>query len=279
MHDMHMAGFSAGGQHCCLTGGNLREDPPQKTLVPARPRRPGPTIKKHAIHAGTCSACLRFAGILARMAAKWRRGRGVRQHVPTSGHGWPYAAHARIRARRAPDGVPAAGLGEPKRRQDPRLFEPRAPRRRKQVLGIRVAVMLTQAPNHVVAGWRHSDNRSLRVYDNDSYARTQGTYTLLGVEVMWRGRAVAVMKEGSPLHHIALEHVPPRRTPHAARDEQTQAPSDSEDSWESESNDEHRARNQPPSSANSGGGSEWPVYDNPVATRVAPQSMDSSDGG
>ena len=133
MHDMHMAGFSAGGQHCCLTGGNLREDPPQKTLVPARPRRPGPTIKKHAIHAGTCSACLRFAGILARMAAKWRRGRGVRQHVPTSGHGWPYAAHARIRARRAPDGVPAAGLGEPKLRQDPWLFEPRAPRRRKQV--------------------------------------------------------------------------------------------------------------------------------------------------
>ena len=133
MHDMHMAGFSAGGRHHCLTGGNLREDPPKKTLVPVRPRRPGPTIKKHTIHAELRSACLRSAGIHARMAAEWRRGRRVRQHVPTSGYGWPDAAHARIRARRVPDGVPAAQLADPKLRQDPRLFEPRAPRRPKQV--------------------------------------------------------------------------------------------------------------------------------------------------
>ena len=83
-------------------------------------------------------------------------------------------------------------------------------------LGIRVAVMITQAPNHVVAVWRHSDDRSLRVYDNDSHARTQGTYTLLGVGVRWRGRAVAVMQEDSPLHRIALEHIPLRRMTHAA---------------------------------------------------------------
>ena len=146
-------------------------------------------------------------------------------------------------------------------------------------LGIRVAVMITQAPNHVVAVWRHSDNRSLRVYDNDSHARTQGTYTLLGVGVRWRGRAVAVMQEGSPLHHIALEHVPPRRTAYAAQDEQPQAASDSEDSWEDESHSAHRARNRPPSSADGVEEGGWPVYDNPVATRAAPQIMDSSSEG
>jgi hypothetical protein len=146
-------------------------------------------------------------------------------------------------------------------------------------LGIRVAVMITQAPNHVVAVWRHSDDRSLRVYDNDSHARTQGTYTLLGVGVRWRGRAVAVMQEGSPLHHIALEHIPPRRMVHTAPGEQPQAVTDSEDSWEDESHSAHRARNQPPSSADGIEDGGWPVYDNPVATRATPHSLDSDSEG
>ena len=100
MHDMHVAGFSAGGRHYCLTGGNLREDPPKKTLVPARPRRPGPTIKRHAIHAEIRFACLRLTGSHAGMAAGGRGGSRVWQHVPTRSHGWPDAAHARLRARR-----------------------------------------------------------------------------------------------------------------------------------------------------------------------------------
>ena len=87
MHDMHMAGFLAGGRHYCLTGGNLREDPLKKTLVPARPRRPGPTIKKHAIRAEIRSACLRLAGSHARIAAGWWHGSRVRKHVPSRRHG------------------------------------------------------------------------------------------------------------------------------------------------------------------------------------------------
>ena len=124
-----------------------------------------------------------------------------------------------------------------------------------------------------------SDRRSLRVYVNDSHTRTQGTYTLLSVRVAWRGRAVAIMEEGSPLHRIALEHVPPRRAPHAARGELPPTPSDSEDSWEDEQQSDQRARSRPPSSADGGEEGKWPAYDNPVATRAAPQSVGSSGGG
>ena len=57
---MHMAGFSAGGLHYCLTGGHLREDPP-KTLVPARPRRPGPTRKNETVRVVLTCAMLPYA--------------------------------------------------------------------------------------------------------------------------------------------------------------------------------------------------------------------------
>jgi hypothetical protein len=60
-HDMHMAGFSAGGRHDCLTGGNLREDPPKKNLVPARPRRPGPTRKNETVRVMLTCAMLPYA--------------------------------------------------------------------------------------------------------------------------------------------------------------------------------------------------------------------------
>ena len=59
MHDMLIAGFSAGGRHYCLTGGNLREDPPQKTPVPARPRRPGGGEVKRTTHAKQVSGTIR----------------------------------------------------------------------------------------------------------------------------------------------------------------------------------------------------------------------------
>ena len=76
--------------------------------------------------------------------------------------------------------------------------------------------MLTEAPNHVVTVWNHGDGASLRVYDNDSYARTQGTYTLLNTNVAWRGKAVAIVREGSPLQREAEVHIPPRRVRGAA---------------------------------------------------------------
>ena len=133
MHDMLIAGFSAGGRHYCLTGGNLREDPPQKTPVPARPRRPGPTIRRHTTHAEIRFFCLRLAGCHAGMAAVWRRSSRLRQHVPAGRRGWPHATHAGVRPRRFHDGGPVARVADPKLRQDPWLFGPRVPWWRKQV--------------------------------------------------------------------------------------------------------------------------------------------------
>ena len=119
-------------------------------------------------------------------------------------------------------------------------------------LDARVAVLLTEAPNHVVAVLPHGDNRSLRIFDNDSVERQRGTFKLMKATDMTReGRAVAITASNSHLAATAVAHTHARcarRIVQKAREPQV---------------DEHDTDED-----------EFPAYHNPVATRAMASDSD-----
>jgi hypothetical protein len=91
------------------------------------------------------------------------------------------------------------------------MFFPQQLQDKSMWLDIRVAVMLTESPNHVVAVWNHEKDELLRLYDNDSRERKVGKYRLIDTNVNWTGRAYAIVKEGSRLQRGVLTETPSSR--------------------------------------------------------------------
>ena len=115
---------------------------------------------------------------------------------------------------------------------------------REEWLDARVAVLLTTTPNHVVAIWRDGAGPSFRLYDNDSTERRHGTYRLIRPrDLGGQGRAVAAVREGSPLETTARLHTQRRGARNILRNVRE-------------------------------GDTDMPVYDNPVRTRAPSPSTD-----
>ena len=104
----------------------------------------------------------------------------------------------------------------------------------------------------MVAVLPHGDNRSLRIFDNDSVERQRGTFKLMkATDMTWEGRAVAITASNSHLAATAAAHTHARCARRIVRD--AREPRVGEHDTDEE---------------------EFPAYHNPVATRAAASDSD-----